>query len=236
MKLDTDLLLQELKNIVDMLNNSLPKEMPFGFSISIDPPRAVVFREACLYRIAEIAESAHEAFVKDSLVVAFILSRTIMETETLFWTFVNALEVAIQTRNIGKIREFLTRCLVGVKSPQLKQFKNPMNVNLIADPTNILTFIDKRDKKVRNYRLHYDSLSEFSHPNAAGTIDAYVSLDLDAGVARFGKNRSKLIPELALPQLVGSLKVFLSDYDYSAKLLEQFVPLCDELLAKSSPG
>ncbi len=235
MNLDSDLLIHELKDIVDTLNNSLPKEMPFGFSISFDPGRAVVLREACLYRVAEIAESAYEAFVKDRLVVAFILSRAIMETEALFWAFVEELQLAIQNRNIDKIREFLTRCLVGVKSPQLKQLKNSMYANLIVDPTNILTFIDKMNKKVRSYRFHFDSLSEFSHPNAAGTVGAYVSLDLDAGVARFGRNESKLTPELALPQLVASLKGFLSIYDNSAKLLERFVPLCDELLARSPP-
>ncbi|NGX49427.1 MAG: hypothetical protein K940chlam5_01025 [Candidatus Anoxychlamydiales bacterium] len=234
MKKDVDLLIQELKGLVSMLNNSLPKEIPLGISISIDPTRAVIFRVAFLYRVAEITESAYDAFVKDNLVVAFILSRAFMETETLFWAFVNKLKVAIQTRNINDIRQFLTGCLIGVKNDELKQLKHPSDVSLITTPTNILTFIQKMDKKIPGYELHHASLSEFSHPNAAGTVDAYVSLDWEAMVARFGKNKSKLIPELALPQLLASLKGFLDCYDYSAKLLEQFVPLCEELLPKST--
>ncbi len=113
MKPDTDFLIQEL-SLVDTLNGSLSKEMPLDFSLSIDPPRSVALREACLHRTAEIAESAYEAFVKERLVVAFILSRSFMETEALFWAFVEELDNAIQTRKIDKIRQFLSKSLVGV--------------------------------------------------------------------------------------------------------------------------
>lgn len=207
--------------------------MPLAFSFSIDPPRCVVLRETCLYRIAEIAESTYEAFEKDRLIVAFSLSRAFMETEALFWSFIDELENSIQTRNIDKIRQFLSKCMVGVKNTVLKQFKSPENISLILDPINVLNCIDKMEKQVTHYRLQYDSLSERAHPNAAGTVDAYATVDWEAKIVRFGKNKSKLAPELALPQLVASLKGFLRGYDYSASLLEQFTPLCEELLEKS---
>lgn len=233
MELKNEDRLKQLKNLVEILNNSLSWEIPFDFSAAIDPLRAVVFREACLHRIAEISESAYEAFAKDNLIVALILSRAFMETEALFWGFIHELEEALKSRNIEKIRNFLTGCLIGVKSSQIKLLKSPQNVDLIIDQTNILTFIDKMNKKITHYRLHYDSLSEFSHPNAAGTVDAYVFLDHEARIARLGKNRSKLVPELALPQLNGSLTIFLDIYDHSAKLLEQFTLLCNELKESS---
>ena len=65
---------------------------------------------------------------------------------------------------------------------------------------------------------------------AAGTVDAYVILDWEAGVARLGSNRTKLVPELALPQLVGTLTAFIIQYNQAAELLEKFVPLCESLL------
>lgn len=232
-EIDSKNQLEKLKNLVDILNGSLSNEIPFDFSLAIDPVRAVVFREACLHRIAEISESAYDAYAKDNLVVALILSRAIMETEALFLGFINEMEEALKSRNIEKIQKFLTGCLIGVKSPQLKKLKSPENVDLIIDPTNILTFIDKMNKKISHYRLHYDSLSEFSHPNAAGTVDAYVFLDHEARVARLGKNRSKLVPDLALPQLIGSLTIFLDVYDFSAKLLKEFTCLCNDLLNES---
>jgi hypothetical protein len=232
---DNESLLAELKSIVIDLNVSLPKEAPLGLSRSIDPIRALVLREACLYRIAEIVRAAHDAFARDDLVVAIILSRAIIETGALFWEFIQKLKVALAFRDIEEIRKFLSGCLVGVKSPKLKEIKNPSKPALITVPVNILTLIDKLDKDVPYFRLNYDSMSEFSHPNAAGTVDAYVFLDHAAGVARFGNNRSKLIPELALPQLVGTLKAFRIQYNYAAELLEQFIPLCELLLDQALP-
>lgn len=228
-------LLEELKSIVTDLNACLPKEVPLGFSRSIDPIRALVLREACLYRIAEIVRATHDAFARDDLVVAIILSRAIIETGTLFWDFIQKLKAALASRNIEEIRKFLSGCLLGVKSPKLKEFKSPSKPDLITTPVNILTLIDKLDKDVPHFRLNYDSMSEFSHPNAAGTVDAYVFLDHAAGVARLGNNRSKLVPELALPQLVGTLTVFVIQYNYAAELLEQFIPLCELLLDQELP-
>lgn len=226
---NTDLLVQ-LKTLVDILNNSLPTEIPFSLSYAIDPVRAAVFREACLYRVAELAESAYEDFLKDRLVAALILARAYMETEALFFTFAEKLENALETRDINDIQAFLTDSMLGVKDEQLKQLKNPQDPSFIPNPKNILTYIRKISKQIPHYNLHYASLSEFSHPNAAGTVDAYVLLDYENRVARLERNRRKLCPELALPQLVGSLECFLDLYDNSAKLLQQFVPLCESLL------
>jgi hypothetical protein len=223
-------LLAEFRSIATELNASLPKEVPLGISRSIDPIRALILREACLHRIAEIVRAAYDAFARDDLVVAIILSRSIIETVALFWDFIAKLKAALASRNIEEIRSFLSGCLVGVKSPKLKEFKSPSQPDLIVTPVNILTLIDKLDKDVTHFRLNYDSMSEFSHPNAAGTVDAYVVLDWDAGVARLGSNRTKLVPELALPQLVGTLTAFIIQYNHAAELLEKFVPLCESLL------
>lgn len=227
-------LLEDLKTLVDTLNNSLPVEISFNFSCAIDPWRAVVFREACLYRVAELAESAYEAFTQDRLTVAFILARAFMETEALFWMFYEKLETALKTHTIEDVRLFLTNAMIGVKDDQLKQFKNPNDPAFITPPTNILTFIQKMNKSIKNYGLHYASLSEFSHPNAAGTVDSYVYLDHDNQVARFGKNRRKLNSALALPQLVGSLDCFLEIYNRSSELLEQFTLMCENLVKNPS--
>jgi hypothetical protein len=223
-------LLAELRSIATEVNASLPKEVPLSISRSIDPIRALILREACLYRIAEIVRAAYDAFARDDLVVAIILSRSIIETAALFWDFIAKLKAALASHNIEEIRNFLSGCLVGVKSPKLKEFKSPSQPDLIVTPVNILTLIDRLDKDVTHFRLNYDSMSEFSHPNAAGTVDAYVVLDWDAGMARLGSNRAKLVPELALPQLVGTLTAFIIQYDHAAELLEKFIPLCESLL------
>jgi hypothetical protein len=83
--------------------------------------------------------------------------------------------------------------------------------------------------------------SNLSHVIATSNNESLLSelrsivLDYAAGVARFGNNRSKLVPELALPQRVGTLTAFMIQYNYAADLLEQFIPLCELLLDPALP-
>ena len=228
-------LLRGLKELVEILNHSLATEMPLDGSLPLHLSRALTLRESCFHRMAELAEAAYEDFANDRLIAAFIMCRAIMETESLFWALIDELNRAIQMQNTDQILLFLKKALTGVKSIELKGLKRGNNTTLVIDdPTNVLTFIDKMQKKIALYRFHYDALSERAHPNSAGTIDAYVLLDWNAQIARFGKNRSRITPKLALPHLVSSLKGFLKIYDRSAELLQQFVHLCKELPPISS--
>lgn len=227
-------LLEELKIEIKTLQASLLKEIPMLFSSAIDPCRAIVFREACLYRITELAESAYEAFLKDRLVTAFILCRAFMETESLFLTFIDRLKESLATRAIDNIRSFLGNSLAGVKDEQIRKFKGINNPGTKLEPINVLTLIKNVGKKITSYPLHYASLCEFSHPNAAGIIGAYVTLDRSTNTASFGKNK-KLTPELALPQLVVSLQAFTHFYNQSAILVKEFAVLCESLISTQEP-
>lgn len=216
--------LEILKEVVTILENSLPTEILLAISKAIDPCRAHVFREACLHRIAELAGSAYEAFHKKKLITAFTLCRSIMETEALFWDFVTMLEDALRKQSISKIRKFLTKAMLGAKI-------QTGDVISSMTPHHVLTLVrDGMGKQIKGYFNQYEFLSEFAHPNAAGVIKAYVKLDWEKHMAYLGLNHDKIFPDLALPKLVGSLQAFIPCYDNSAKLLSQFIPLCESLL------
>lgn len=225
-------MLEKLKNISDTLKNSLPIEAPLLVSKAIDPCRALVLREACLHRISELVESAYEDFSKDRLISAFIVARAIMETESLFWTFLDKIEQSLKTKNIDEIRTFLSKALAGVKATQAKKLGRTL------DPVHVLKLVrDEMGKNIAHYYDHYEALSEFSHPNAAGLNESYARIDYDQLKVFFGLNKDRVHADLALPPLVGSLEAFLIKYDESAKLLEDFVSLCEMLLEnqQSSP-
>jgi hypothetical protein len=216
--------LETLKDSVAVLENSLPKEIPLAISKAIDPCRAHVFREACLHRMAELAGSAYDAFHKNTLITAFTLCRSVMETEALFWEFITMLETALEKKSISKIRKFLTKAMLGVKIPTGDGTSS-------MTPHHVLTLVrDGMGKHIKGYFNQYEFLSEFAHPNAAGVIKAYVKLDWEKHVAYLGLNQEKISPDLALPKLVGSLQAFIQIYNNSAKLLSQFIPLCESLL------
>jgi len=218
-------MIEKFKNLVDTLKNSLPTEAPLLISKAIDPSRALILREACLHRICELAESAYEDFAKDRLVAAFIMARAIMETESLFWAFLDEIEQSLKNKNIDEIRAFLSKALAGVKATQAKEMGREL------DPLHVLKLVrDKMGKKITHYYNQYEALSEFSHPNAAGLNETYARIDWDQQKVFFGINKERVHANLALPPLVGSIEAFLYKYDESAKLLEEFVNLCEVLL------
>lgn len=227
-------LLEQLISEIRMLQASLPNEMSLDFSKAIDPCRAAVFREACLYRISELAESAYDAFLKGRLITAFTLCRAFMETEALFWRFLDELKESLSSRTIDKIRTFLSKSLTGVKDYEIKKIKSPNDPSIVLDPINVLTLIQNVGKRIHYYPLHYATLCELTHPNAAGTINAYATLNLSTNTVYFGKGKDTLTPELALPQLVVSLQAFTQLYNQSASLLEEFTLLCESLLRDTS--
>ena len=222
--------IESLKPLIDMLKSSLPKEMPIQFCNTMDPSRAILLREACLFRVTELTESAYTAFAGDKLITAFILCRAFMETETLFWTFIDMLQEALKNRKVENIRTFFDKALTGVKDQELKKFKRPNEASQVLDPHHVLKLIENTmGKKIQSYPLQYASLSEFSHPNAAGTIEAYTTFDWPSNTVRFGLNSEKLSSDLALPQLVVSIRAFIQLYDLSADLIHEFVELCESL-------
>lgn len=224
-------LLEKLRLKIEMFKSCLPKQTPILFCKSVDPSRAMIFREACLHRITELCESAYDAFAKNRLITAFILCRAFMETETLFWSFIDILKNSLETRKTDKIRNFLSKCLVGIRAEEIKKFRNPEEFNEVPHPINVLTLIkEKMVKKIKHYPLHYASLCEFTHPNAAGTVDAYVAYDWKENTATFGINTDKLKAEQALPHLVASLEAFICLYNESAAQLEAFIELCESLV------
>ena len=72
--------------------------------------------------------------------------------------------------------------------------------------------------------------NEFSHPNAAGLNKSYARINYDQLKVFFGINKDRVHANLALPALVGSLEAFLIKYDEPAKLMEDFLSLCETLL------
>ena len=117
------------------------------------------------------------------------------------------------------MKDFLTRALRGARSDiATKEFGRPPS-------TSVLTLIAKLDKKIPNYRKHYDFFSEFAHPNSAGVCKVYSKTDWNNKKIKFGNNREKIDIDTVANQLDNSLDWFIDNYDQSADLLDQFLLL-----------
>jgi hypothetical protein len=157
-----------------------------------------------------------------------------METEALFNLFTSKLEKALNSANLNsdnfeKFKTFLMNALRGSRFEiAIEEYNRPESIN-------ILKCIDALNKKIPNYRTHYEFLCEFTHPNSAGVNHSYVSYDWKKWVANFSPRRDKINSEFILNQLDLSIDFFIKNYNQSAGLLDKFCELVLKQLKKENP-
>ncbi len=183
-----------------------------------------MIRESSAHRIAELSRSAYNALSIGSYVTAYILCRAIMETESLFFSMFIEVEKALETNSIQNLEKFLDKCVFGAKSRISKEHGREY------DPIHVLNTVrDKMDKNFPGYFDHYEFLSEFSHPNSSGLINAYVKINYDEGIIKFGKELGILKMEYVLKPLITSLSMFIDGYNEFANLLKKLISFCETL-------
>ena len=113
-----------------------------------------------------------------------------------------------------------------------KHLLGSRNQNAPVESYNILTAIDHTDKEFENYRIAYDDLSEFAHPNWSGLIGAYSDAYKNKYVLKLGKVDGRVPSIFLLPLLIGSLKLAIYYYDEMEQHFVKFNELCDKKYSK----
>ena len=176
----TETLLTEVHARLRLLEAARPKSLD-GFAISSKsrlPFKALLYREALLWRALQSGKSAFESFRKDELASAILLARATVETSAALWYLRTKLETAIQSRTADTIDEDLMRLLMGSKA----------DTDILPSAINVLNFVDRVEKDIPGFRHQYDRLSEFAHPNWAGTAFLFSRIDYSTAIAEFGEN------------------------------------------------
>lgn len=77
--------------------------------------------------------------------------------------------------------------------------------------------------------LPYGLLSEYAHPNWAGTVLLYSDTDKQTAVTDFGRNMRKAenAKVIGTGNLGVALKMFASRYDRIGDLLPEFIRVCE---------
>jgi hypothetical protein len=128
------------------------------------------------------------------------------------------LEAAIESREATSIDTDLMRLLMGSK----------VDKDILPPPVNVLNFVDCVEKEVPGFRRRYDGLSEFAHPNWAGTAFLFSNRE-PSGIARFGEHirGAETAQTIGLSNLSGALLIFQMSYNPIGDLIPDFVRLCE---------
>lgn len=216
-------LLKEIKDRISLITVSLPQSLsPADISCTAKIPyNAIVYRESLIFRIEELARSAVLSYERNDDCAAIILTRAMLESVAANWYLMELIE-RNQERSESDLHDKILRLLLGHKNKQ----------SGMPEAINVMTFLDKVDKRIEGIKSRYENLCEYSHPNWHGTSLLYVKNDYEKLMTTFGKVPEDLSSThiLLLSCLNGALMLFEHSYNKISDMMPDFVRICEENL------
>ena len=225
-------LMDEIRERLSLLESNLPKRVD-GWALSQMsklPFKVLVYREALSWRMAELSRAALEEFEKDRLAAAIVLTRAAVEISAALWYLCTKVEASVESAELGDIDDYLMKMSMGMATdpPTDPASGEP----IMPRPVRIGTFLDCVEKDIEGFSRQYGYLSEYAHPNWAGTVYLYSQFDKGNATADFGQNirqpeNTKLIFAVSLSN---ALRIFELSYNHITNIVPSFVKLCENRL------
>jgi hypothetical protein len=223
-------LLREASQRIDLLTSGLPAriEIVSLSAVSKLPFKALTYREASVWRCEELARSAHASFTTGDIVAGIVLTRAFTETVAGVWYLLELVDRQVDSGIEPDLDDKLMRLLLGHKGQ-----------DDFPEAINVLTLVGRMDKHTPGILGTYDSMSEYSHPNWAGTAFAYSFIDQENMVVDLGRSspRRRSHDIAGLNCLNGCLGLLEFAYNKLADLFPPFIVACEaDLAGKAKTG
>src|ERR1700730_12370172 len=212
-------LMSEIRGRVGLLEASLPTRVDAMVSPDSKLPfKALIYRAALIWRMAELSRGAFENFEKDRLALATLETRAAVETSAALWYLHAKLDATLKAGAVGDIDDFLMKLSMGSRT----------DTDIMPQAISVLTFVDRVEKDAEGFRQQYDRLSEFAHPNWAGTALLYSKPDPPNLWTDFGANIRGIDgpKNIGILNLSVALMFFERSYNRVADLMPAFIELC----------
>ena len=136
------------------------------------PHKALLYREALIWRMSELGREALESYQRDKLVSAIALTRAAVETSAALWYLRTKMDAVVKSRVAGDIDDYLMRLVMGKATAA--DPTDPLQSNsVLPRPIKVGTFLKQVVKDIQGFSHQYGVLSEYAHPNRAGTALLY---------------------------------------------------------------
>lgn len=127
--------------------------------------KALSLRAGLMYRAYELAFTSHNCATTKNIASSKLLTRALFETTSVLGYLYYKIIAFIKDKDMESFHAVIMNMFLG------SRYSTDSYTSI-----NILTMIDKIDKKFPGYRDSYDLLSEYSHPNFLGTCGLYGEL------------------------------------------------------------
>lgn len=159
--------IRSFDRLIKEIASNLPKEI--DENIMGDKTHVVnkyfTTRAGLMYRAYELASAAHECANNNQIAASITLTRALFETVSVVGYFNYKVDTFNKDKNLEVFNDTVMKIMLGSRSD-----------NATYSSINILTMVDRIDKIMSGYRMTYDNLSEYTHPNFAGTCGLYGQL------------------------------------------------------------
>src|SRR6266568_4317182 len=123
-------LMDEIRTRLDLLESNLPKSVD-AMAVSRAaklPFKVLLYREALIWRMTELARGAFDNFGSENLVSAIVLARAAVETTAALWYLDVKVATAVESNDVGNIDEYLMQLNVNMATDAPAGMLRPLKV------------------------------------------------------------------------------------------------------------
>jgi hypothetical protein len=232
MKKSLSTLMDEVRVRLKSLESDLPTHVDAMdvSPISKLPFKVLLYRNALMWRFAELGRGAFDDLCEDKLVSGIVLTRATVETSGALWFLCAKVEEAVKSQSVGDIDEHLMKLVVGIATDAPKT-KSKGDATF-PRPVKVGAFLKLVEKDVEGFSNQYGILSEYAHPNWAGTVLLFSKNDTKNRTTDFGRNirKGESTKGIGIGNLSAALAMFERSYKRILDLLPAFTALCESRL------
>lgn len=178
------------------------------------------FLQACLFRVVDLLNLIEISWETKKPIGSYILARNFSENVAQIYDLAAQTDRLCKKGDFKELSDLINGRLFGTKLKEQLDEQFPESVN-------VLSLIDKIDKKFTGFRINYDRLCEFAHPNYFGMLGHYSLLDQEKIETRFDSEYGMTFDSLGRIFYSIPLEV----YQFYLEKLENLLPA----VAKLSP-
>jgi hypothetical protein len=223
------MLMNEIRESLALLESNLPRQVD-GYALSSQsklPWKVLLYRGALVWRIVELGRSAFESFESDRLVSGIVLTRAAVEVSAAAWFLCAKVQGVVDSNAVADVDDYLMKLSMGTATGWPED-SSPGAVTM-PRPVKVGKMLEQAEKDIEGFSHQYGLLSEYAHPNWAGTVLLYSDTDKQTAVTDFGRNMRKAenAKVIGAGNLSVALKMFASRYDRISDLLPEFIRICE---------
>jgi len=145
--------------------------------------KLATYQHVLLHRLVALMDGVAVAWNSRCTLSAILSARALMETFAVMAELERRVTRLLKDEDLGALDALAQNCIFASRD------KDWIEEAPEAVAVNVVTYIDKLDKRVPGFRGHYDRLSERCHPNALGHNFMFSKVDLTDGGVRFCDER-----------------------------------------------